>query len=61
MSHYHGTTIDIEYHADAGLVRLCDQFLVAEQIHCGLTVQRYDLPEVQLIVKIWRLIEDIGN
>ena len=59
--HYHGTTIAIESHAAAGLVRLCDQCLVAEQIHYGLTVQKYDLPEVQLVVEVWRLIEELGN
>ena len=44
--HYHGTTITLESHADSVLVRLCDKCLVAEQIHCGPTVQKYDLPEV---------------
>ena len=31
VGHYNGTTIDLESHADAGLVRLCDQCLVAEK------------------------------
>ena len=61
MSHYHGTTIALESHAAAGLASLCDQCLVAEQIHCGPTVQKYDLPEVQLIVGVWRLIEELGD
>ena len=52
VGHYHGTTIDIESHAAAELVSLCDQCLVAEQIHCGLTVQKYDLLEVQLVVEV---------
>ena len=39
VGHYHGTTITLESHAASGLVSLCDQCLVAEQIHCGLTVQ----------------------
>ena len=60
-SHYHGTTIAFEYHAAAGLVSLCDQCLVAEQIHCGLTVQKYDLPEFQPVVDVWRLVEELGD
>ena len=61
VGHYHGTTIALESHADFRLVSLCDQFLVAKQIHCGLTVQKYDLPEVQLVVEVWRLVEEFGN
>ena len=57
VGHYHGTTIALESHAASGLVSLCDQCMVAEQIHCGLTVQNYDLPEVQLVVEVWRLVE----
>ena len=30
-------------------------------MHCGLTVQKYDFPEVQLIVEIWRLIEELSD
>ena len=58
---YHGTTVSRESHAAAGFERFFDQCLVADQIHCGLTVQKYDLPEVQLIVGIWRLIEELGD
>ena len=61
VGHYHGTTIALESHAASGLVSLCDQCLVAEQIHCGLTVKKYDLPEVQLVVEVWRLVEDLGD
>ena len=61
VGHYRGTTIALGSHAYAGLVRLCDQCLVVEQIHCGLTVQKYDLPEFQLVVEIWRLIEELGD
>ena len=46
VGHYHGTTIALESYATAGIVILCDQCLVVEQIHCGLNVQKYDLPEV---------------
>ena len=60
VGHYHGTTIALESHAAAGIVRLCEQYLVAEQIHCGLSVQKYDLSEVHIIVEIWRLIEELG-
>ena len=31
VGHYHGTTIAFESHAAAGLVSLCDQFMVAEK------------------------------
>ena len=61
VGHYHGTAIALESHNDAGIVRICDQCLVAEQIYCGLTVQNYDFPEVQLIVEICRLIEELGD
>ena len=61
VGHYHGTTIDIESHSAAGILSLCYQCLVAEQIHCGLTFQKYYLPEVQLVVEVWRLVEDLGN
>ena len=61
VGHYHGTTIALESHAAAGLLSLFDQCLVAEQIHCGLTVQKYDLPEVQLVVGVWRLVEELGD
>ena len=60
VCHY-GTTIALESYVDAGLVGLCDQCLVAEQIHCGLTVQKYDLPEFQLVVEVWRLVEELGD
>ena len=29
--------------------------------HRGLDIQNYDLPEVQLIVEIWSLIEELDN
>ena len=61
VGHYHGTTIPLESHADAELVSLCDQCLVSEQIHCGLTVLKYDLPEVQLVVEVWSLVEELGD
>ena len=61
VGHYHGATIALESHTASGLVSLCDQCLVAEKIHCGLTVQKYDLPEVQLVVEVWRLVEELGN
>ena len=59
MGHYHGSTVAIESHTSAGLESLCDQCRVAKQIHCGLTVQKYDLTEFQLIVEILRLIEEL--
>ena len=59
VGHYHGNTISLESHADAGLVSLCDQCLVAEKIHFGLTVQKYDIPEVQLVVEVWCLVEEL--
>ena len=52
VGHYHGTTIALESHDAAGLVSICDQFLVAEKIHCGMTVQKYYLPEVQVVVEV---------
>ena len=52
VGHYHGTTIALESHAASGPVSLCDQCLVAEQIHCGHTVQKYDLPEVQICFEV---------
>ena len=61
VDRYHGTTIALESHAAAGLVSLCDQCLVAGKIHCGLTVQKYDLPDFQLAVEVWRLVEELGN
>ena len=61
MGHYHGNTTDLESHGSAGLVSLCDQCLVAEQIHFGLTVQKYNPPEVQLVVEVWRLVEELVN
>ena len=61
MSHYDGTTIALESHDADVLVSLCDQCLVAEQIHCGMTVQKYDLPEFQLAVEVWRLVEELGD
>ena len=61
MGHYHGTTIALESHAASGIVSLCDQCLVSVQIHCGMTVQKYDLPEVQLVVKVWSLVGELGD
>ena len=61
VGHYYGTTIALESHSAAGLLSLCDQFLVAEQIHYGLIVQKYYLPEVQLVVEFWRLVEELGD
>ena len=26
-----------------------------------MTVQKYDLPEVKLVVEVWRLVEELGN
>ena len=34
VGHCHGTTIVLESHAAAGLVSVCNQCLVGEQIHC---------------------------
>ena len=51
----------VEYHAADGLVSLCDQCLVTEKIHCELTVQKYDLREVQLVVEFRCLVEDLGE
>ena len=31
------------------------------KIYCGLNVQRYDLPKVQLVVEVWLLVEELGN
>ena len=59
VGHYHGFTVYLKSHTADGLERLCDQFRVAKQIHCGLTVQKYDLPEVHIIVEILRLIEEL--
>ena len=59
MGDYHGTTVDLESHTADGLERLCDQCRVEKKIHLGLTVQNYDLPEVQLIVEILRLVKDL--
>ena len=56
VGNYHGSAAVLKSHTAAGLERLCDQFQVEKQIHCGLTVKEYDLPEVQLIVEILRLI-----
>ena len=61
VGHYHGVTIALESNTVSGLVSLCNQCLVAEQIHCGLTVQKYDLREVHLVVEVWRLVEDLGD
>ena len=61
VCHYHGTTVALESHTAAGLEHICDQCRVAEKILCGLAVQKYDLPEVQIIVEIWRLIEELGE
>ena len=61
VGHYQVTTIALESHAASGLVSLCDQCLIAEQIHCGLTVQKYDLLEVQLVIEVWRLVEELGD
>ena len=61
VGHYHGTTIALESRADSGLVSLCNQCLVAEQIHCVLTVKKYDLPEVHLVVEVWRLVDGLGD
>ena len=59
--HYHGFTVALKSHTADGLERICDQFRVAKQIHSGMAVQEYDLPEVQLIVEILRLIEKLCN
>ena len=61
VDHYHGTTVAIDSHSAAGLERLCDQCQVAKQIHLGLAVKEYDLPEVQLIVEILCLFEQLCN
>ena len=61
LGHYHDTTVAIESHNAAGLECICDQFRVTKEIHHVLTFQKYDLPDVQLIVEIWRLIEDLGD
>ena len=59
VGHYYGSTTALESHTATGFERLCDQCYIAEQINCGLTVQSYYLPEVKLIVEIWRLIEEL--
>ena len=61
VGHYHGNNIALESHDVAVLLSLCDQCLVSEQIHCVLTVQKYDLPEVQIVVEVWRLVEELGS
>ena len=58
VGHYHGTTIALESHAVAGLLSLCNQCLVAEQIYFRLTVQKY---EVHIVIKVRRLIKDLGD
>ena len=57
--HYHGSTVALKSHTATGLERLCDQCWVSKQIHRGMNVQEYDLPEVQLIVEILLLIEEL--
>ena len=59
VGHYHGYTVALKLHTDSGLERLCDQCRVTKQIHRVLVVQEYDLPEVQLIVEILRLVEEL--
>ena len=61
MVHYHGTTVALESHTASGLERLYDQCWVAKKIHHGMAAQKYDLPEVQIIVGIWRLVKDLGD
>ena len=59
VGHYHGPIVALKSHTAAGLECLCDQCRIAEQIHRGLAVQKYDLPEVQPIVEILILVEEI--
>ena len=61
MSHYHGTTVALESHTSSGLELLCDKCRFAKQIDCGIAIQEYDLPEVQLIVEILLLVEELCN
>ena len=56
---YYGFTVSLKSHTAAGLERLYDQCPVAKKIHCELTVQKYDLPEVQHIVELLRQIEEL--
>ena len=59
VGHYHCSTVALKLHTAAGFECLCNQCRFAKQIHCGLTVQEYNLPKFQLIVEILRLIEDL--
>ena len=61
MGPYHDSNVVLKLYTSDGIERLCYQCWVAKQTNCGLNVQKYDLPEVQIIVEIWRLIEDIGD
>ena len=59
VGRYHCSTVALKSHTAVGIEFLYDQLLVAKKIHCGLTVQKYDLPEVYLIFDILRLIEEL--
>jgi hypothetical protein len=46
--HHHGSTVALQSHAGAGFLGLSHHGLIAKEIHRGLVVQKYDLPEVKL-------------
>jgi hypothetical protein len=50
LGHHHGSTVALQTRALACAKRLSHESAVAYQIHCGLAVQKYDLPEIKFDV-----------
>jgi hypothetical protein len=49
LCNHHGATVDLEAHALVGSEGpFHKSFSIANQIHRGLTIQQYDLPEIKL-------------
>ena len=59
MGPYHDSNVVLKLYTSDGIERLCYQCWVAKQTNCGLNVQKYDLPEVHLIIEILSLIEKL--
>jgi hypothetical protein len=59
LSYHHGTTVALQPHSGAGFVGLPHHSLVAKEIHSGLDVQEYDLPEVKLDSGAMNLLEKL--
>ena len=61
VGHHHGPTIALQSHTVTGLEGLFHESWVADQIHCGLAIQKYNLLEVKLDLGAMHLLEELCN